>query len=202
MLKPLLVDQAFLGRDGQHLRGQALWRARLHPLRAATPSPRPRSDGSTRVVDALRQGIANRGTTLAAIATWRGRWGRIRSSSSSSGARGNPAPAAGRRSRRSGWGGGRRTSAPAARGFQRSRPLRTEPSSTRARSYQFVPTFISTLIGTISPGPLHRLPHQPGQPGHLVPRRLEDQLVVHLQEHPRLQPRPLAGPARCGSWPA
>ena len=66
MLKPLLLNQGFLAGLGNIYVDEALWRARLHPLR--------RSDTLTAaeiarlhegIVAALRQGIANRGTTLA-----------------------------------------------------------------------------------------------------------------------------------------
>jgi formamidopyrimidine-DNA glycosylase len=64
-LKPLLLDQSFVAGLGNIYVDEALFRARLHPLR--------RSDALSKgqvtalheaIVHALRQGIANRGTTL------------------------------------------------------------------------------------------------------------------------------------------
>jgi formamidopyrimidine-DNA glycosylase len=72
-LKPLLLDQRFVAGLGNIYVDEALFRARLHPLR--------RSDTLTddeiarlhaAIGDALRQGIANRGTTLA---DYRDAWG-------------------------------------------------------------------------------------------------------------------------------
>jgi formamidopyrimidine-DNA glycosylase len=65
-LKPLLMDQAFLAGMGNIYVDEALWRARLHPLRRSdTLTPAEIGRLYEGVVDALRQGIANRGTTLA-----------------------------------------------------------------------------------------------------------------------------------------
>ena len=65
MLKPLLLDQGFLAGLGNIYVDEALWRARLHPLRRSdslTPAEIDRLHEG--IVAALRQGIANRGTTL------------------------------------------------------------------------------------------------------------------------------------------
>ena len=72
-LKPLLLDQRFLAGLGNIYVDESLYRARLHPLR--------RSDSLTEaeitalhagIVDALQQGITNRGTTLS---DYRDAWG-------------------------------------------------------------------------------------------------------------------------------
>jgi formamidopyrimidine-DNA glycosylase len=72
-LKPLLLDQRFIAGLGNIYVDEALFRAGLHPLRRAgslTPAEIDRLyDG---VVEALRQGIGNRGTTLA---SYRDAWG-------------------------------------------------------------------------------------------------------------------------------
>ena len=65
-LKTLLLDQSFIAGVGNIYADEALWRARLHPLRAAdtlTPVEVRRLHRAIRAV--LRQGIANRGTSLA-----------------------------------------------------------------------------------------------------------------------------------------
>jgi formamidopyrimidine-DNA glycosylase len=65
-LKTLLLDQSFIAGVGNIYADEALWRARLHPLRAAdtlTGLEVRRLHRAIRAV--LRQGIANRGTSLA-----------------------------------------------------------------------------------------------------------------------------------------
>ena len=65
-LKTLLLDQSFIAGVGNIYADEALWSARLHPLRAAdtlTPAEVRRLHRAIRAV--LRQGIANRGTSLA-----------------------------------------------------------------------------------------------------------------------------------------
>ena len=64
-LKTLLLDQTFIAGVGNIYADEALWRARLHPLRAAdtlTPAEVRRLHRAVRAV--LRQGIANRGTSF------------------------------------------------------------------------------------------------------------------------------------------
>ena len=64
-LKTLLLDQTFIAGVGNIYADEALWRARLHPLRAAdtlTPVEVRRLHRAVRAV--LRQGIANRGTSV------------------------------------------------------------------------------------------------------------------------------------------
>jgi formamidopyrimidine-DNA glycosylase len=64
-LKTLLLDQSFVAGVGNIYADEALWRARLHPLRAAdslTPVEVARLHRAIRSV--LRQGITNRGTSL------------------------------------------------------------------------------------------------------------------------------------------
>jgi len=64
-LKTLLLDQSFVAGVGNIYADEALWRARLHPLRAAdtlTPAEISRLHRAIRHV--LRQGIRNRGTSF------------------------------------------------------------------------------------------------------------------------------------------
>jgi formamidopyrimidine-DNA glycosylase len=64
-LKTLLLDQSFIAGVGNIYADEALWRARLHPLRAADtlePGEVARLHRSIRKV--LRQGIANRGSSF------------------------------------------------------------------------------------------------------------------------------------------
>ena len=64
-LKTLLLDQSFIAGVGNIYADEALWRARLHPLRPAdtlTEAEVARLHRSIRQV--LRQGIANRGSSL------------------------------------------------------------------------------------------------------------------------------------------
>ena len=65
-LKSLLLDQSLIAGVGNIYADEALWRARLHPLRAAdtlTPAEVRRLHRAIRAV--LRQGIANRGASFA-----------------------------------------------------------------------------------------------------------------------------------------
>ena len=65
-LKTLLLDQTFIAGVGNIYADEALWRARLHPLRAAdtlTAEEVRRLHRAVRAV--LRQGIANRGSSFA-----------------------------------------------------------------------------------------------------------------------------------------
>jgi formamidopyrimidine-DNA glycosylase len=65
-LKTLLLDQSFLAGVGNIYADEALWRARLHPLRAADtlrPDEVRRLHRAVRQV--LRQGIRNRGASFA-----------------------------------------------------------------------------------------------------------------------------------------
>jgi formamidopyrimidine-DNA glycosylase len=64
-LKTLLLDQTFIAGVGNIYADEALWRARLHPLRAAdtlTPADVRRLHRAVRQV--LREGIANRGVSF------------------------------------------------------------------------------------------------------------------------------------------
>jgi formamidopyrimidine-DNA glycosylase len=64
-LKTLLLDQSFVAGVGNIYADEALWRARLHPLRAAdtlTPEEVRQLHRAVRAV--LRQGIANRGSSF------------------------------------------------------------------------------------------------------------------------------------------
>jgi formamidopyrimidine-DNA glycosylase len=64
-LKTLLLDQSFIAGVGNIYADEALWRARLHPMRRAdslTPGEVRRLHRAIRSV--LRQGISNRGTSF------------------------------------------------------------------------------------------------------------------------------------------
>jgi len=64
-LKTLLLDQSFIAGVGNIYADEALWRARLHPLRAADTLSEAEVRGLHRAVRAvLRQGIANRGASF------------------------------------------------------------------------------------------------------------------------------------------
>lgn len=61
-IKPLLMNQAFLAGVGNIYADEALWRARLHPLRrASTLSTSEVHRLHAAVVEALAEGVANRG---------------------------------------------------------------------------------------------------------------------------------------------
>ena len=65
-LKTLLLDQTFIAGIGNIYADEALWRARLHPLRAAdTLTPREVRQLHRAVRAVLRQGILNRGASFA-----------------------------------------------------------------------------------------------------------------------------------------
>ena len=73
MLKPLLLDQRFVAGLGNIYVDEALFRARLHPLRRSdTLTPREVTRLHQGIVAALQQGVTNRGTTLA---SYRDAWG-------------------------------------------------------------------------------------------------------------------------------
>jgi len=64
-LKPLLLDQSFLAGLGNIYVDEALWEARLHPLKiAATLSLKKVSDLHSAIRKVLQQGIDNQGTSL------------------------------------------------------------------------------------------------------------------------------------------
>ena len=64
-LKPLLLNQGFIAGMGNIYVDEALFRARLHPLRRSDSlSAAEAGRLHEAIVHALRQGIANRGTTL------------------------------------------------------------------------------------------------------------------------------------------
>ena len=72
-LKPLLLDQRFLAGLGNIYVDEALYRAKLHPVRRSDTLTTEEVDALyDGVTDALRQGIRNRGTTLA---DYRDAWG-------------------------------------------------------------------------------------------------------------------------------
>ena len=65
-LKTLLLDQSFIAGVGNIYADESLWRARLHPLRAANTLTEVEVRRLHRAVRAvLRQGIANRGASFA-----------------------------------------------------------------------------------------------------------------------------------------
>lgn len=75
-LKTLLLDQSFVAGVGNIYADEALWRARLHPLRAAdtlTPDEVRRLHRAVRRV--LREGIANRGASFSDYVDARGETG-------------------------------------------------------------------------------------------------------------------------------
>lgn len=64
-LKPLLLDQAFLAGVGNIYADEALWRARLHPLRAAdTLSPAEELRLYLAIRSVLNEAIENRGSSV------------------------------------------------------------------------------------------------------------------------------------------
>jgi formamidopyrimidine-DNA glycosylase len=64
-LKTLLLDQAFLAGVGNLYADEALWQARLHPLRSADSlKPREISRLATAIKDVLTLGIERRGTSF------------------------------------------------------------------------------------------------------------------------------------------
>jgi formamidopyrimidine-DNA glycosylase len=75
-LKTLLLDQSFIAGVGNIYADEALWRARLHPLRTAdtlTPADVRRLHRAVRQV--LREGIANRGASFSDYVDARGEEG-------------------------------------------------------------------------------------------------------------------------------
>ena len=65
MLKPLLLDQAFLAGLGNIYVDEALWRARLHPMRRAHTLDGTESAALGRAIrQVLREAVAAAGTTL------------------------------------------------------------------------------------------------------------------------------------------
>lgn len=64
-LKTLLLDQSFIAGVGNIYADEALWQARLHPLRTADTLTEPEIRRLYRAVrQVLRQGIANRGSSF------------------------------------------------------------------------------------------------------------------------------------------
>ena len=64
-LKTLLLDQSFIAGVGNIYADEALWRARLHPLRSADSLTADEIRRLHRAVrGALREGLANRGTSI------------------------------------------------------------------------------------------------------------------------------------------
>jgi len=75
-LKTLLLDQTFIAGVGNIYADEALWRARLHPLRAADTLTHEEVRRLHRAVRAvLRQGIANRGASFSDYVDARGEEG-------------------------------------------------------------------------------------------------------------------------------
>ena len=75
-LKTLLLDQSFIAGVGNIYADEALWRARIHPLRAAdtlTPVEVKRLHRTVRQV--LREGVANRGASFSDYVDARGEQG-------------------------------------------------------------------------------------------------------------------------------
>ncbi|MDQ3938203.1 MAG: DNA-formamidopyrimidine glycosylase [Chloroflexota bacterium] len=99
-LKPLLMDQAFLAGVGNIYADEALWRARLHPLRSAA-SLNP--DQERRLYDAirevLREAIERRGSSVDDYRAPNGR-GEMQNFLNIYGRTGKPCPRCGRPTRR------------------------------------------------------------------------------------------------------
>ncbi|HVM24461.1 MAG TPA: bifunctional DNA-formamidopyrimidine glycosylase/DNA-(apurinic or apyrimidinic site) lyase, partial [Candidatus Limnocylindrales bacterium] len=75
-LKTLLLDQAFVAGIGNIYADEALWRARLHPLRAADTLDQGDVRRLHRAVrQVLREGIANRGASFSDYVDARGQRG-------------------------------------------------------------------------------------------------------------------------------
>ena len=80
-IKPLLLDQRFLAGLGNIYVDEALFAARMHPLRPADSLSRSEIVALHQAIDSvLRQAIANRGTTLQDYRDGRGRPGRNQTS--------------------------------------------------------------------------------------------------------------------------
>ena len=95
-LKPLLLNQAVLAGLGNIYADEALWQARLHPLRLAaglTPDEIARLYTAIRAV--LQQGLANRGTSVDTYRDARGEKGRNQEALAAYGRRDQPCPRCG-----------------------------------------------------------------------------------------------------------
>jgi formamidopyrimidine-DNA glycosylase len=90
-IKAALLDQRTFAGMGNIYADEALWRARIHPLRPANTLAREDVKGLTRAVKAaLRAGIARQGATLRDYATPDGRRGRMQHSLKVYGRSGEP----------------------------------------------------------------------------------------------------------------
>ena len=116
-LKPLLLDQAFIAGVGNIYADEALWRARLHPLRtAATLRPPDEARLYRELRAVLAEAVARRGSLDRRLHRARRRRERCRSAWRSTSGPASRAPAAAGRSGGSSSAGGRRTSARGASG--------------------------------------------------------------------------------------
>ena len=99
-LKPLLMDQAFIAGVGNIYADEALWRARLHPLRsAAGVKPSQARDLYRSLRDVLREGIERRGSSVDSYRAPEGR-GNMQNFLNIYGRTGKPCPRCGRPTRR------------------------------------------------------------------------------------------------------
>lgn len=108
-LKPLLLDQTFLAGVGNIYANEALFRAKLHPLRRSG-GLRPREVASLHagIRDALRVAIRLRGASIDDYRDARGRRGRMHREFLAHGREGEPCPRCGAAIRKT-WIGGRGT---------------------------------------------------------------------------------------------
>jgi formamidopyrimidine-DNA glycosylase len=95
-LKPLLLDQSLIAGIGNIYADEALWLARLHPLRPAnTLSEAEISALHAGIVAALDQGVARRGTTLVNYRDANGEGGENQHHLNAYGRTGDPCPRCG-----------------------------------------------------------------------------------------------------------
>ena len=105
-LKPLLLDQTFIAGIGNIYANEALFRARVHPLRRAGElSPTQVRSLHQGIRDALRRGVSLRGASIDDYRDARGRKGRMHREFLAHGREGEPCPRCGRPIRKSYVGG-------------------------------------------------------------------------------------------------
>lgn len=105
-LKPLLLDQTFIAGIGNIYANEALFRARIHPLRRAATLRAPQVRAlHAGIVEALRRAIALRGSSIDDYRDGRGRRGRMQREFLVHGREGEPCVRCGRLVRKSYVGG-------------------------------------------------------------------------------------------------
>jgi formamidopyrimidine-DNA glycosylase len=108
-IKAALLDQRTVAGLGNIYADEALWRARIHPLRPAGELDRPEIRRLHRALrDALRTGIARQGATLSNYSTPDGGRGRMQEEFKAYGRAGEPCPRCGTPIEKV-WAGGRGT---------------------------------------------------------------------------------------------